>query len=319
MSNYTKLVDYAAKDSLSSGTPLKVLSGTEINTDLAAIAVAISTKADTANATHTGTSAFAAITANSVVSTTLAGALTGNVTGNLTGNVTGDVTGDVTGSATTAATVTTAAQPAITSVGTLTSLAVSGTVDGRDVAADGVKLDAMASFSIGDTGPAGGLVFYVDHTGMHGLEAHPVQYGTTMWYDGTYDNLDARADGIGGGYANTLIIVSAQGEASSASANAGSSASAAQACHGHSRTVNGIRYAGYYLPSITELQLMRTNLYLNGVGGFSSDSYWTSNNNGNGGSGNSGPSEGKVVTFSNGSLGLTAVYNQKLYRAIRAF
>ena len=41
--------------------------------------------------------------------------LVANVTGNLTGNVTGNVSG-------TAATVTTAAQPAITSVGTLTSL-----------------------------------------------------------------------------------------------------------------------------------------------------------------------------------------------------
>ena len=149
MSNYTKLVDYAAKDSLSSGTPLKVLSGTEINNDLTEIATAISTKADTANATHTGTSAFAAITANSVVSTTLAGALTGNVTGNLTGNVTGNSdTATTATTATTAATVTTAAQPAITSVGTLTSLAVSGTVDGRDVSVDGAKLDLLGSSNV---------------------------------------------------------------------------------------------------------------------------------------------------------------------------
>jgi hypothetical protein len=49
----------------------------------------------------------------------------------LTGNVTGDVTGDVTGNVSgTAATVTTAAQPAITSVGTLTNLdiATGGTI-----------------------------------------------------------------------------------------------------------------------------------------------------------------------------------------------
>jgi hypothetical protein len=51
----------------------------------------------------------------SVTSTAFVGALTGNVTGNVTGNTSG-----------TAATVTTAAQTAITSVGTLTSLTVSG-------------------------------------------------------------------------------------------------------------------------------------------------------------------------------------------------
>ena len=58
----------------------------------------------------------------------------------------GDVTGNVTGSA---ATVTTAAQTNITSVGTLTSLGVTnnitvgGTVDGRDIATDGTKLDGI--------------------------------------------------------------------------------------------------------------------------------------------------------------------------------
>lgn len=51
--------------------------------------------------------------ATSITSTAFAGALTGNVTGNVTGNASG-----------TAATVTTAAQPAITSLGTLTVLQV---------------------------------------------------------------------------------------------------------------------------------------------------------------------------------------------------
>jgi hypothetical protein len=54
------------------------------------------------------------------VSAALTGDVTGDVTGDLTGDVTGNVAGDLTGS------VLTAAQTAITSVGTLTSLAVSG-------------------------------------------------------------------------------------------------------------------------------------------------------------------------------------------------
>ncbi len=59
----------------------------------------------------------------------LTGNLTGNVTGNLTGDVTGDLTGNVTGNASgTALSVTAASQPTITSLGTLTSLSVSGDV-----------------------------------------------------------------------------------------------------------------------------------------------------------------------------------------------
>ena len=50
------------------------------------------------------------------------GNVTGNVTGNLTGNVTGNVTGNLTG------TVLTAAQTAITSIGTLSTLSVSGNI-----------------------------------------------------------------------------------------------------------------------------------------------------------------------------------------------
>ena len=52
------------------------------------------------------------------------GVFTGNVTGNLTGNVTGNVSGNLTG------TILTGAQSNITSVGTLTSLAVSGAISG---------------------------------------------------------------------------------------------------------------------------------------------------------------------------------------------
>jgi len=51
------------------------------------------------------------------------GAHTGTVSGNVTGNLTGNVTGNVSGSA---GTVSGAAQTAITSLGTLTSLTVSG-------------------------------------------------------------------------------------------------------------------------------------------------------------------------------------------------
>ena len=46
MSNYVKAVDFAAKDSLTTGNPAKIIKGTEINDEYNAIQTAIATKAD---------------------------------------------------------------------------------------------------------------------------------------------------------------------------------------------------------------------------------------------------------------------------------
>ena len=58
MSNYTKSTNFATKDALSSGNPLKIVKGTEIDTEFNNIATAISTKADLASPTFTGTPAL---------------------------------------------------------------------------------------------------------------------------------------------------------------------------------------------------------------------------------------------------------------------
>jgi hypothetical protein len=55
MSNYSKLTNFASKDSLASGNPLKVIKGTEIDDEFEAIETAIGTKADSASPTFTGT------------------------------------------------------------------------------------------------------------------------------------------------------------------------------------------------------------------------------------------------------------------------
>lgn len=46
MSNYTKLTDFASKDALPTGSPAKIVKGTEIDDELQAIENAIATKAD---------------------------------------------------------------------------------------------------------------------------------------------------------------------------------------------------------------------------------------------------------------------------------
>ena len=55
MSNYTKSTNFATKDSLPSGDPLKIVKGTEIDTEFNNIATAVATKADLISPTFTGT------------------------------------------------------------------------------------------------------------------------------------------------------------------------------------------------------------------------------------------------------------------------
>ena len=55
MSNYTKATNFATKDTLTSGDPLKIVKGTEINTEFDNISTAVATKSDTASPTFTGT------------------------------------------------------------------------------------------------------------------------------------------------------------------------------------------------------------------------------------------------------------------------
>ena len=54
MSNYVKSTDFASKDALVSGDPLKIVSGTEINDEYNAIQTAVNTKADINSPTLTG-------------------------------------------------------------------------------------------------------------------------------------------------------------------------------------------------------------------------------------------------------------------------
>lgn len=54
MTDYVKSTNFASKDSLATGNPLKIVKGTEFDTEFNNIATAIATKADIANPTFTG-------------------------------------------------------------------------------------------------------------------------------------------------------------------------------------------------------------------------------------------------------------------------
>lgn len=55
MSNYSKLTDFAAKDTLPSGNAGKIVKGAEIDDELNSIENNMATKADIASPTFTGT------------------------------------------------------------------------------------------------------------------------------------------------------------------------------------------------------------------------------------------------------------------------
>lgn len=65
MSNYTKATNFASKDTLPTGNSGKIVKGTEIDDEFNAIASAISSKADTASPTFTGTPAAPTATTGS--------------------------------------------------------------------------------------------------------------------------------------------------------------------------------------------------------------------------------------------------------------
>jgi hypothetical protein len=93
MSDYSKSTNFATKDSLATGNPLKVIKGTEIDDEFEAIETAIGTKADTASPTFTGTPA--APTASAGTNTTQI-ATTAFVTDAISTAVTDPTFGDVT-------------------------------------------------------------------------------------------------------------------------------------------------------------------------------------------------------------------------------
>ena len=128
-----------------------------------------------------------------------------------------------------------------------------------------VSHSGISTYTIGATGPHGGIIFYDNRSSEEGwrfLEAAPMDYT-----DGTEDTFIFGPDGsvptkeaAGKGYDNKSVFRSGY--------------TAYSVCHNfHYSGDNG---AVWYVPSVRELELMRTNLYLAGLGNFQSTFYWSS-------------------------------------------
>ncbi len=129
------------------------------------------------------------------------------------------------------------------------------------------------TYEVGDYAQ-GGVVFWLDETGQHGLVC-AIEDLSDNWYNGTYTNTEAHSDGVYAGEMNSLLIIANQGSVLTNYA--------AGKCVAYSVTFNGISYGDWYLPSKYELDLMYQNkttidatATANGGDNFASESYWSS-------------------------------------------
>ena len=119
---YTPTTNFGAKDSLPTNDPDKVIKGSEFTTEFTAIQTAFGLAAPNASPTFTGTVTIGSVDING-----------------------GAIDGTTIGGATPAA-------GSFTTVSATGNITVGGTVDGRDVAADGTKLDGVeAGADVTDT------------------------------------------------------------------------------------------------------------------------------------------------------------------------
>ena len=174
---------------------------------------------------------------------------------------------------------------------------------GIDITNNVVSTTSTCGLSIGDT-YQGGIIFYLDATGCHGLIAAPSDQSTGIqWYNGSYIDTRAYGSGLFEGKYNTEMINFSQGGATSAAAICGN------------LSLGG--YNDWYLPSIEELNKMYQNigqgnaLGLGNVGGFATNYYWSSTEVGSDGA--------WIQGFGNGVQGYYAKFNTYYVRAVRAF
>jgi len=173
------------------------------------------------------------------------------------------------------------------------------------------------TYKVGDFAH-GGIVFWVDETGQHGLVCAKEDQSTGVrWYAGTNGNTQAKGDGPYAGKANTSIIIAAH-----AAIGDDGNTYAARICNELKITEGGKTYGDWYLPSYEELILMYQNKSIinntaiaNGGSSFviePSKFYWSSTENDNDsalgknfGTGTAGPGSKNNVSW--------------VVRAVRAF
>ena len=166
-------------------------------------------------------------------------------------------------------------------------------------------------YAVGDVGPAGGKIFFVDTNNEYAkfnyLEAAPEDEFSSYVYGGynTLIGTGAQGKAIGTGQANTEAIVAKFG----ATEPYQNLMYAAKVCDDKSVTFNGKTYADWFLPSMEELTLMYANRTM--IGGFSDFWNWSSTEYNNMGAG--------TQHFGSGGQGNNYKFDSCRVRAVRSF
>jgi len=161
------------------------------------------------------------------------------------------------------------------------------------------SVTSTCGLSIGET-YQGGIIFYLDASGCHGLIAAPGDQSTSAaWWNGSYMDTRAYGSGLFEGKYNTKMINLQQGGTTSAAAIC--------ANYGDLK---------WYLPSIEELNLMYENIGLGNALGLGNvgnlgNGYWSSTEYDNGYAGKQ--------NFNNGNQNYFIKTNTSNVRAVRAF
>jgi trimeric autotransporter adhesin len=104
------------------------------------------------------------------------------------------------------------------------------------------------SYAVGDYAQ-GGIVFWVDETGLHGLVCAKNEQNPAIW--GKNGDAMAEGDGIYSGEMNTSLIIGRTGKYKTC---------AALACSKLKEGEGQILYGDWYLPSISELEILFNNI-----------------------------------------------------------
>lgn len=139
------------------------------------------------------------------------------------------------------------------------------------------NISISTTYTVGDFAQ-GGIVFWVDETGEHGLVcAKGTQNGTYRWSYGSSWYTPSFGNGPYSGEMNTFLIIAHVGEGTAL-------LYAAEYCGWVNITEGGKQYGDWYLPSRIELGLMydnkaiiNTTALANGGSAFTSFFYWSSN------------------------------------------
>ena len=188
----------------------------------------------------------------------------------------------------------------------------------RQVAVDFHRIEA-ALYEVGDPGPGGGTIFYVDMNrpvGSQYFEAACVGWWNSNC-DGTPDDPQAEwadpeaKEGCDGDLPGADGLLIGTGEQNTADILAGCETRgiAAQLADEYTRTVNGVVYGDWFLPSQDELHRMYAEQEL--VGGFPDNPYWSSSEVDDGRAG--------VVLFFNGDRLFGGKFDWWYVRPVRSF